>query len=100
MLSLRKVVLKFLTLTCCCLLLIACSKVTQENFNKIQPGMSLKEVKTILGEPSNSQSVDIAGVSGTSSTWKNNTDEININFLGDQVLVKTYNKAVNLKEKD
>ena len=33
------------------LLLAACSKVTQENFSKIQDGMSEQEVTAILGGP-------------------------------------------------
>src|SRR5580765_2301009 len=52
------------------LLLAACSKVTQENFAKIQDGMSEPEVHALLGPPTTSSSVDILGISGTHSRWE------------------------------
>jgi preprotein translocase subunit SecG len=75
-----------------CTLLAACSKVSQDNFEKVKPGMSMKEVVMILGEPTKSESIDIAGVSGTSATWKDRSSEINIHFLSNQVLVKTFDR--------
>ncbi|OAI48548.1 hypothetical protein AYO45_01015 [Gammaproteobacteria bacterium SCGC AG-212-F23] len=44
--------------------LFACSKITQENFNKLNNNMSIQQVVAILGEPSSSESVNIAGISG------------------------------------
>lgn len=83
--------LGLITATCC--LLLACSKVTQENFNKIKPNMTMKEVISILGEPTNSDSVNIAGISGTSAIWKEKEAEIDIQFLNDKVTVKSFSKS-------
>jgi hypothetical protein len=74
------------------LLLFACSKITLSNFDKIKPNMTMKEVVAILGEPTNSESVTIVGVSGTSAIWKNTNAEIDIQFLNGRVLVKTFSK--------
>jgi len=47
------------------LLLAACSKVTQENYLKIEEGMTEEQVIALLGKPSESNSVSVLGVSGT-----------------------------------
>jgi outer membrane protein assembly factor BamE (lipoprotein component of BamABCDE complex) len=44
------------------LMITGCSKVTQENFLKIQEGMSEQEVIALLGTPTESQSVNLLGV--------------------------------------
>lgn len=82
-------------ITCCFVLLFACSKLSQENFDKIHPDMSMKEVIAILGEPTRSESLNIAGISGTSATWNQNNVEINIQFLNDKVTVKSFRKPKN-----
>jgi hypothetical protein len=89
----NKSIFKILFLMVICFLLFACSRITQENFEKIKPGMTSKEVMAILGEPTSSDSVNIAGVSGTASIWKDRHAEIDIQFLNDKVLVKFFNKA-------
>jgi hypothetical protein len=93
--SLWKTVRRTVTITCAALFLLACSKLTQENFDKIHPDMNIKEVIFILGEPTSSQSLNIAGISGTSATWKSNNIEINIQFLNDKVTVKSFRKPKN-----
>ncbi len=74
------------------LLVVACSKVTQENFAKVQDGMSEAEVHAILGKPTESNSVQILGVSGTSSKWVGSDAEISIRFLGGKMALKSYDK--------
>lgn len=54
--------------------------------------MPMAEVIAILGEPSTSQSVDIAGISGTSATWQNKNAVISIQFLNDKVQVKSFSR--------
>lgn len=71
------------------------SRVTQENFNRVKIGMSLQEVHAILGEPSESSSFNLAGLSGTSSEWKRFDSSITIQFLNDQVTAKQFNKPKN-----
>jgi 4-hydroxy-3-methylbut-2-enyl diphosphate reductase IspH len=74
------------------LLVAACSKVTQENFSKIQDGMSEAEVHAILGKPTESNSAQILGISGTSSKWVGSDAEITIRFLGGKLALKSYDK--------
>lgn len=78
---------------CLCLTITACSKISQSNYDKIKPQMTLQEVVAILGEPTESESANIAGISGTSATWKDKEAEIHIQFLNNQVTVKTFNKV-------
>ncbi len=80
-------------------LITSCSKVTQSNFDKIKPNMTMQEVITVLGEPTNSDSINIAGISGTSAVWQGNNAEINIQFLNNRVTIKVFNKP-NKKQAD
>lgn len=84
---------------CLCLLITACSKITQTNFEKIQNNMTMKQVIAILGEPTSSESITIAGISGTSAVWKDRKGEIDIQFLNDQVAVKSFSKSTPPSEK-
>lgn len=77
----------------CMLCLLACSKVTADRYEQVKQGMSLDQVVSILGEPSASRSINIAGISGTAATWKTKDAEITIQFLNDQVTIKTFVKA-------
>lgn len=75
--------LRSLVLACCCLLLAACNKVNQENFSRLQTGMSKAEVERLLGAPS-----ECAGALGfTSCTWGDEKTFISIQFGNDKVLV-------------
>lgn len=82
---------------CACLFLaiflVACSQVTQENFDKIQPGMTMEQVVAILGNPTTSESMNVMGLSGTSAQWKDNNAVISIKFFNNTVQVKTFNKV-------
>jgi outer membrane protein assembly factor BamE (lipoprotein component of BamABCDE complex) len=75
--------------------LISCggSKLTQENFEKIQTGMTLAQVQAILGEPTESSSVDLAGFSGTVSKWKQGDVTITIQLVNSKVVAKQFSKA-------
>ena len=54
-----------LALLAFCVLLAACSKVTQENYQKLSAGMAKAEVESLLGKPT-----DCSGALGMSScTW-------------------------------
>jgi hypothetical protein len=74
------------------LVLVACSKVTQENFAKVQDGMSEQEVIALLGSPTESNSVNVLGISGTSSRWVGGDAEITIRFVNGQVALKRFDK--------
>jgi hypothetical protein len=74
------------------MLMVACSKVTQENFAKVQEGMSEEEVIALLGSPTESNSVNLLGVSGTSSRWVAGDAEITIRFVNGKVALKRFDK--------
>jgi len=77
------------------LLLAACSKVTQENFAKIQDGMTEQEVTAILGSPTESSSGSILGISGTSSKWASGDATITIRFVNGKVALRNFEKPGN-----
>lgn len=72
--------------------LAGCSKVTQENFGKIDQGMPEPEVLSLLGSPTESSSVDVLGVSGTTSRWVGRDAEITIRFVNGKVATKAFDK--------
>lgn len=74
------------------LLLAACSKVTQENFAKVQDGMTEQEVTAILGSPTESSSGSILGISGTSSKWVGGDALITIQFVNGKVALRSFDK--------
>ena len=77
------------TILLCSGLLLGCgSKVTQENYAKVQSGMTQAEVKAILGEPTESSSIAFGSVGGTTATWKGGGGTITIQFMNDKVIAK------------
>ena len=76
-----------------CIALAACTKITQENFNRVQDGMTEAEVQAILGAPTTSSKVDVLGVSGTASRWTSSDAEITIRFLNGKVALKSFDKS-------
>ncbi len=68
------------------LLLAACgSKISAENFERIQNDMAQKEVIAILGEPTETSTVSIAGLSGGMATWRDGDTVISVQFVNDKV---------------
>ncbi len=80
-----------------CMSLVSCSslKISQENFEKIQTGMSMAQVTAILGEPTESSSVDVAVFSGTVSKWTADGVTITIQFVNGKVVAKQFSKGDN-----
>jgi DNA mismatch repair protein MutH len=75
-------------------LVLACgTKISQENFDKIKTNMTLEEVKSILGEPTETSSVSVAGLSGTQSVWKHKDATITIQFVNNMVGMKNFSKG-------
>jgi hypothetical protein len=72
------------------LLLAACSKVTQENFAKIQDGMDAQEVQALIGNPTESSNVTMLGLSATSSKWVADERTITVQFVNGKVRAKWY----------
>ena len=68
-------------------LLTACSKLTEDNLQKIHNGMSTSDVKAILGEPTSSQTGSALGIiSGTTYIYHTSTSDVKITFVDDKVM--------------
>lgn len=65
------------------LALLGCSKLTLENYNKIEPGMSFDEVTGLIGQPDKCD--DVMGVRNCS--WGDEKRFINVTFAGSKVLL-------------
>ena len=75
--------LRTLALLSFCVLLAACSKITQENYSKISSGMPKAEVEKLLGSPT-----DCSGALGMSScTCGDQKTFISVQYAGDKVLM-------------
>jgi hypothetical protein len=79
-----------LALAAAVLLLAACSKLTEENFAKVKEGMSEQEVIAILGTPAETKSVEILGISGASSTWKDERATAAVQYVNGKVKLKSF----------
>lgn len=85
----------FLLIALMSLLLLACVRVTADNYAQIQNGMSMAQVINILGDPTSTESVTFGGLSGTTAIWKHNDNQITIFFLNDKVQAKAFNQPIN-----
>lgn len=66
-----------------CLLLAACSKVSQENYAKLKAGMTKTEVEQLLGAPK-----ECSGALGmTSCLWGDEKSSISVQYTGEKVLI-------------
>jgi hypothetical protein len=74
------------------LLVAACSKVTGENYAKIQNGMTEQEVYAVLGSPTEESSRDLLGVSATSARWVSGDKAITVQFVGGKVVLRSFDK--------
>lgn len=65
------------------LLLVACSKVTRENYQKLELGMSWQEVVQLLGEPDRCEAL----LNAKSCVWQEGDKSITVRFIGDEVIL-------------
>lgn len=61
----------------------ACSKLTLENYDKIEAGMSYEEVVALIGSPT--ECGDVLGV--RSCTWGDETRFASVSFVGGKVVL-------------
>ena len=75
--------------------LVACgSKINQENYERIQEGMTRDEVVAILGEPTDSKGVGLGGFSAHAVTWKaEDGTTISVQFVNDKVKARQISQA-------
>ncbi len=94
-LGLLLILIVILSLTAC-----GNSKLTMENFNKItcatlnyntfqyEGGMTLEQVKNILGEPTESTSSSAMGVTSTAYVWGTEKKNITVSFYNGRAIMK------------
>lgn len=63
--------------------LTGCSNLTQDNYDKIQMGMSFQDVEKLLGSDATCDSV----MGMKSCTWGNNDRFVKIQFMADKVVL-------------
>ncbi len=66
--------------------LAACSRLTQDNLEKVHNGMTTDEVKATLGEPTSSSSGSFLGQSGTEFVYHTDKSDVKIDFVNDKVI--------------
>lgn len=71
------------------LLIMACSRATVENYDKVDAGMERSQVYEILGKPDEISGGGFGKVTVSSETWKGHKQIINITFGGDKVALKS-----------
>jgi hypothetical protein len=73
--------------------LAACgSKVNESNYAKVEIDMTEDQVKSLLGSPTESSGINVAGLSGTSSKWVSKEGTISVQFLNGKVKAKAFSK--------
>jgi hypothetical protein len=77
------------------LLLAACSKVTEDNYRKLEEGMTEEQVVAILGRPTESSSVSVLGLGGTVSRWVSGDAVITVRFVNGRAGLKSYDKPAS-----
>ena len=65
------------------LVMLGCSKITLENYNKISVGMSYDEVTQLIGPPDECD--DVMGA--RNCRWGDEKRSINVSFVGSKVLL-------------
>jgi hypothetical protein len=63
-------------------------RVSAENFDRIQPGMSKAEIVEILGEPDETSGFGMGDLSGDAATWMSGKDSISVQFVNGKVFAK------------
>lgn len=98
----RKRIIAILAVCLCLLVLGACAdaRCTMENYEKIrvaklnmqtfeyEGGMSLDEVKEILGDYSSSSSSTVMGQTATAYVWGSEDKNITVSFYNDMAILK------------
>jgi hypothetical protein len=65
------------------LVMLGCSKLTLENYDKIAAGMTYEEVTQLIGSPD--QCDDVLGVRNCG--WGDEKRSVNVSFLGGKVIL-------------
>lgn len=76
------------------LMLAGCSRVSKENYDRVQDGMTTQQVIDILGQPSDKSTKggEVLGLGGstTTMTWRHGQQTITARFVNDKLISKEY----------
>lgn len=75
--------IKHATLSMLLLTLVACSKLTAENYKKIEMGMPYDEIVKLLGEPDKCEVL----LSAKTCTWGNEEKHIEVQMIANKVVL-------------
>jgi len=80
----RRVIIPIMLIICLApmLILLGCSKINQENYDKLQVGMEYDEVLKILGKPDNCESI----LNMKNCIWEESSKSITIKIITDKVV--------------
>ena len=86
----RRIAIIVLVVLMAVALVVGCSKINKENYDKIQMGMTYDEVEALLGTPDEAK--DVMGTK--SCVWGEGAEVISIKFVADKVV---FHSAKGLK---
>jgi len=69
------------------------SKVNEENFARIEDGMTEAQVIDLLGKPTETSSMGALGVSGSSAVWSDDGARISVQFVNGKVRLKQFDRV-------
>ena len=75
------------------------SRVDRATFAKIETEMPEAEVYALLGEPTDTRSFSLGGLSATAATWEGREGRIAIQFLNGKVALKTFESDPSAPER-
>ncbi len=75
------------------LLLSACSRVTPENYAKLEAGMTRDAVYAVLGEPDEVSGGGVGKLTMSAEVWRGNKHRISVTFAGDTLALKSIDAA-------
>lgn len=76
-------VIRLFALTAAVLALAACSRLTQENYDKLKAGMAYEDVEAVLGRPSQcSEALTVR-----TCIWGDEASNINANFIAGKAVM-------------
>jgi outer membrane protein assembly factor BamE (lipoprotein component of BamABCDE complex) len=77
----------------------ACSRVTPDNYNKVEAGMPRAEVYKILGKPDDVGGGSIGALEMSSEVWRGHSHTVSITFGNGKVVVKSIGEASSKTDK-
>ncbi len=75
------------------LLLSACSKVTPENYARLESGMTREQVYAVLGKPDEVSGSGVGKLTMSSELWEGKAHRVTVTFAGDRIVLKNIQAA-------